>query len=93
MDWLLGRQDRIENKLAARHLSCGDAVFYDVTSSYYEGKTCKLARHGHNRDGKKGLPIIVYGMLTDKEGRPVAVDVYPGNTGDPTTVHETTLRP
>ena len=86
MDWLLGRQDRIENKLAARHLSCGDAVFYDVTSSYYEGKTCKLARHGHNRDGKKGLPIIVYGMLTDKEGRPVAVDVYPGNTGDPTTV-------
>lgn len=86
MDWLLGRQDRIENKLAARHLSCGDAVFYDVTSSYYEGKTCKLARHGHNRDGKKGLPIIVYGMLTDKEGRPVAVDVYPGNTGDSTTV-------
>ena len=86
MDWLLGRQDRIENKLSARHLSCGDAVFYDVTSSYYEGKTCKLARHGHNRDGKKGLPIIVYGMLTDKEGRPVAVDVYPGNTGDPTTV-------
>jgi transposase len=86
MDWLLGRQDRIENKLAARHLSCGDAVFYDVTSSYYEGKTCDLARHGHNRDGKKGLPIIVYGMLTDKEGRPIAVDVYPGNTGDPTTV-------
>jgi transposase len=86
MDWLLGRQDRIENKLAARHLSCGDAVFYDVTSSYYEGKTCKLARHGHNRDGKRGLPIIVYGMLTDREGRPVAVDVYPGNTGDPTTV-------
>ena len=86
MDWLLARQDRIEHKLAARHLSSGDPVFYDVTSSYYEGKTCKLARHGHSRDGKKGLPIIVYGMLTDKEGRPVAVDVYPGNTGDPTTV-------
>jgi hypothetical protein len=57
MDWLLARQDRIVNKLAARHLSCGDAVFYDVTSSYYEGKRCNLARHGHNRDGKKGLPI------------------------------------
>jgi transposase len=86
MDWLLARQHRIENKLAARHLSRGGPVFYDVTSSYYEGKTCTLARHGHNRDGKKGLPIIVYGMLTDQEGRPVTVDVYPGNTGDPTTV-------
>ena len=61
-------------------------VLYDVSSSYYEGHTCPLARYGHNRDGKNGLPIIVYGLLTDGEGRPVAVDVYPGNTGDPTTV-------
>ena len=61
-------------------------MLYDVSSSYYEGHTCPLARLGHNRDGKKGLPIIVYGLLTDSEGRPVAVDVYPGNTGDPTTV-------
>lgn len=86
MDWLLERQYGIEKKLAARHLTHGALVFYDVTSSYYEGKTCALARYGHNRDGKKGLPVIVYGMVTDKEGRPVAVDVYPGNTADPTTV-------
>ena len=61
-------------------------VLYDVTSSYYEGKTCPLARFGHDRDGKTGLPIIVYGALTDADGRPVAVQVYPGNTGDPKTV-------
>jgi transposase len=86
MDWLLERQDRIEKKLANKHLGEGSTVFYDVTSSYYEGKTCSLARYGHNKDGKKGLPVIVYGMLTDKDGRPVAVEVYPGNTGDPSTV-------
>ena len=61
-------------------------MLYDVTSSYYEGKTCPLARFGHDRDGKTGLPIIVYGVLTDADGRPVAVQVYPGNTGDPKTV-------
>lgn len=61
-------------------------VLYDVSSSYYEGKTCPLARFGHDRDGKTGLPIIVYGVLTDSDGRPVAVQVYPGNTGDPKTV-------
>jgi transposase len=86
MDWLLERQDRIEKKLANKHLGEGSTVLYDVTSSYYEGHTCPLARYGHNKDGKKGLPVIVYGMLTDKEGRPVAVQVYPGNTGDPSTV-------
>jgi len=86
MDWLLARQARIEKKLAQRHLHDGSLVLYDVSSSYYEGHTCPLARLGHNRDGKQGLPIIVYGLLTDSEGRPVAVDVYPGNTGDPTTV-------
>jgi transposase len=86
MDWLLERQSAIEKKLAQRHLSAGALVLYDVTSSYYEGKTCPLARFGHDRDGKTGLPIIVYGTLTDAEGRPIAVQVYPGNTGDPTTV-------
>ena len=86
MDWLLERQERIEKKLAARHLGEGSHVLYDITSSYYEGRTCPLARRGHNRDGKKGKPIIVYGLLTDSEGRPVAVEVYPGNTGDPSTV-------
>jgi transposase len=86
MDWLLQRQSAIEKKLAKRHLTDGALVLYDVTSSYYEGKTCPLARFGHDRDGKTGLPIIVYGTLTDADGRPVAVQVYPGNTGDPKTV-------
>ena len=86
MDWLLERQPRIEKKLAARHLSEDCLVLYDVSSSYYEGRTCPLAQYGHDRDGKKGLPIIVYGVMTDGEGRPIAVEVYPGNTGDPTTV-------
>jgi transposase len=86
LDWLLQRQADIENALAKRHLNEGALVLYDVSSSYYEGHTCPLARFGNGRDGKKGLPIIVYGVLTDRQGRPVAVDVYPGNTGDPTTV-------
>jgi transposase len=88
MDWLLARQERIEKKLAARHLSAGGLVLYDVTSSSYEGRTCPLAHFGHNRDGDKQLPIIVYGVMTDGEGCPVGVEVYPGNTGDPTTVDD-----
>src|SRR3982751_1671845 len=86
MDWLLERQSAIEKKLAKRHLTDGATVLYDVTSSYYEGKTCPLACFGHDRDGKTGCPIIVYGALTDADGRPVAVEVYPGNTGDPKTI-------
>ena len=86
MDWLLERKARIEKKLAQRHLAEGAMVLYDVSSSYYEGRTCPLAQFGHDRDGKKGLPIIVYGVMTDGQGRPLAVEVYPGNTGDPTTV-------
>ena len=86
MDWLLPRQKSIERKLAQRHLTEGALVLYDVSSSYYTGRTCSLARPGHDHDGKKGYPIIVYGLLTDAQGRPVAVQVYPGNTGDPTTV-------
>jgi transposase len=88
MDWLLARQEGIEKKLAARHLSEGSLVLYDVTSSYYEGRSCPLARFGHDRDGKKGRPIIVYGLLTDGVGRPVAVEVYSGDTGDPSTVSD-----
>ncbi len=88
MDWLLARQDRIEQKLAARHLTDGAVVLYDVSSSYYEGRTCPLARFGHDRDGHTGRPIIVYGVLTDGDGRPIAVSVYPGNTADPTTVRD-----
>lgn len=86
MDWLRARQQDIEKKLAQRHLGEAAVVLYDVSSSFYEGHTCPLACYGHDRDGKKGLPIIVYGLLTDGQGRPVAVDVYPGNTADPATV-------
>jgi transposase len=86
MDWLLARQSRVEKKLAKRHLREGCQVLYDVSSSYYEGHTCPLARLGHSRDKKRGRPIIVYGVLTDAQGCPLAVEVYPGNTGDPTTV-------
>ena len=86
LDWLLQRQKRIENKLAKRHLTEGTRVLYDVSSSSYFGHTCLLARLGHNRDGRRDLPCIVYGVLTDAEGRPISVEVYSGNTGDPTTV-------
>jgi transposase len=86
MDWLLRRQRRIENNLAGQHLSEGAVVLYDVSSRSYEGHTCPLAQYGYNRDGKKGLPSIVYGLLTDRHGRPLALDVYPGNTADPRTI-------
>lgn len=86
MDWLLARQGRIERKLAQRHLTPGAHVLYDVTSSYYEGRTCPLACFGYNRDQKRGKPSIVYGVLTDRDGRPVAVEAYRGNTADPRTI-------
>ena len=85
LDWLHQRQRRIEKKLAARHRTDGAVVLFDVSSSSCHGRTCPLARRGYNRDGEK-LPSIVYGLLTDGAERPVAVDVYPGNTGDPATV-------
>ena len=85
MDWVLERQPFIEKKLAQRHLSAGGRVFYDLSSSSYYGSHCPLAARCHNRDGLK-LPAIAYGLLTDDGGRPVALSVYPGNTGDPTTV-------
>jgi len=85
LDWLLKRQERIENKLAKRHLHEGAVVLYDLTSSTYYGRTCPLAAWGNNRDGTK-QPCIAYGLLADREGRPISVDVYAGNTGDPATV-------
>ena len=89
MDWLLNRKKFIEKKLAKRHLGEGALVFYDVSSSSYYGTHCPLARRGKNRDGVK-LPCIVYGLLTDVDGRPIALRVYPGNTGDPATVPDQT---
>src|SRR6202008_4418167 len=85
MDWLLAHQDAIQKKLAARHLSAGGLVLYDLSSSYFEGTTCPLARLGHNRDGKKGLLQVNYGLLTDARGCPVAVSVHEGNVADSTT--------
>ncbi|MEI6622481.1 MAG: IS1634 family transposase [Actinomycetes bacterium] len=88
MDWLADRQDRIETQLAARHLN--DTVnpnrlaLFDLSSSWMTGRCCPLAARGYSRDGKKGLPQIEYGLLTDPLGRPVAVKVFPGNTADPT---------
>jgi len=89
MDWLAHRQDALEAKLAARHLG-PDAnparmALFDLSSSWLEGRRCPLAARGYSRDGKKGKLQIEYGLLTDPEGRPVAVRVFPGNTGDPAT--------
>lgn len=88
LDWLLARQEKIERALAARHLREGTLVLYDVSSSYFEGRTCPLAAIGHSRDGQKGTLQIVFGLLCDAEGCPVAVEVYAGNTGDPTTLRD-----
>ncbi len=86
MDWLLRRQDRIEKKLAARHLEDGGVALYDLTSSYFEGVTCPLAALGHNRDGKKGKLQVNYGLLTDQRGCAVSLSVFKGNVGDPKTL-------
>ena len=86
MDWLLDRQDAIERRLAKRHLTDGALVLYDLTSSYLEGRRCPLAKRGHSRDGKRGKLQIEFGLLCDREGCPVAVEVFDGNTADPMTV-------
>lgn len=86
MDWLGARQEKIDKKLAARHLTNGSLVLYDVTSTYFEGRSCPLASVGHNRDGKKGKLSIIFGLLCTTEGVPVAVEVFSGNTGDPSTL-------
>ena len=85
MDWLLARQDAIQKKLGRRHLHEGGLVLYDLSSSYFEGTTCPLAKLGHNRDGKKGLLQVNYGLLTDALGCPVAVSVHEGNVVDSAT--------
>ena len=85
MDWLLERQDTIQKKLGRRHLSEGALVLYDLSSSYFEGSCCPLAKLGYSRDGKKGLLQVNYGLLTDARGCPLAVSVHEGNTADSTT--------
>ena len=86
MDWLRARQEPIEDALAARHLAGGTLVLYDVSSAAFEGRTCPLGAIGHPKDGVRGRLQIVYGLLTSKDGIPVAIEVFQGNTGDPTTV-------
>lgn len=85
MDWLLAGQDRIQKKLAARHLKEDSLVLYDLSSSYFEGSHCPLARLGYSRDGKRGTLQVNYGLLTDDRGCPVAISVHEGNTSDSTT--------
>ena len=86
MDWLAGRQARVEDELAKRHLREGEMVLYDVSSSYFEGRACPLARLGYSRDGQKNLPQIIYGLLCDSEGRPVACEVFSGELHDDKTL-------
>lgn len=85
MDWLRSRQDVIERKIADRHLDEDSVVLYDLSSSYFEGTHCSLAKLGHNRDGKKGKLQVNYGLLTDRRGCPIAVSVFDGNVGDAKT--------
>jgi transposase len=86
LDWLSERQQRIEDRLARRHLRAGELVLYDVSSSYFEGRSCPLAKLGYSRDGKRGTLQIIYGLLCDKRGRPVAVEVFDGNLHDDQTL-------
>ena len=86
MDWLGERQEAIEKRLAGRHLESGGLVLFDLTSSYFEGVTCPLAKIGYSRDGKRGTLQVNYGLLTDARGCPVSVSVFEGNAGDPKTL-------
>src|ERR1700730_10956295 len=86
LDWLVGQQERIERALARRHLEHGTLVLYDVTSTYFEGRTCPLAKRGYSRDGKRHKLQIVFGLMCTAEGCPVAVEVFEGNVGDPSTL-------
>jgi transposase len=86
LDWLLERQAKIEDRLAARHLADGELVLYDVSSSYFEGRSCPLAKLGYSRDGKRGTLQIVYGLLCDRPGRPLAVEVFSGELHDDKTL-------
>jgi hypothetical protein len=87
LDWLGERQDRIEKRLAKQRLSDGTLVLYDVSSSYLEGRCCELARFGYSRDKRGDRPQIVYGLLCDRHGCPVAIEAFSGETGDPSTLH------
>ena len=86
LDWLRARQAKIERRLARRHLEEGSLVLYDLSSTYLEGRRCPLARHGYSRDRKRGKLQIEFGLLCDREGRPLAVEVFEGNAADPSTV-------
>jgi transposase len=86
MDWLLERQEKIENALAKKHLTSGCTVLYDLSSSYFEGRTCPLAQHGYSRDHRGDRPQINYGLLCSEEGIPVAIEVVEGNVGDASTI-------
>jgi hypothetical protein len=86
LDWLLARQARIEDRLADRHLRDGELVLYDVSSSYFEGRSCPLAKLGYSRDGRRGMPQIIYGLLCDRPGRPIAVEVFSGELHDDKTL-------
>ena len=86
MDWLLDRQQRIEDRLARRHLVDGELVLYDVSSSYFEGRCCELAALGYSRDGRRGTRQIIYGLLCDKPGRPICVEVFGGELHDDKTL-------
>jgi hypothetical protein len=86
LDWLLGQQRRIEGGLARRHLQDGSLVLYDLSSSYFEGRKCPLAKHGYSRDHRGDRPQIVYGLMCTRDGLPVAVEVFEGNTADPATI-------
>ncbi|MGA8745515.1 MAG: IS1634 family transposase [Solirubrobacterales bacterium] len=86
MDWLLERQVGIEGRLAKRHLKDGTLLLYDVSSSYFEGRSCPLAALGYSRDGRRGTLQITYGLLCDPDGRPVATEAFPGNLNDHSTL-------
>ena len=86
LDWLLARQEKIEDRLAGRHLKDGELVLYDVSSSYFEGRKCPLAKLGYSRDRRRGTPQIIYGLLCDKPGRPLAVEVFSGELHDEATL-------
>ena len=92
LDWLVERQDDIEQRLAQRHLKAGEIALYDLSSSYVEGEHCELAKRGYSRDGKPGQPQIEFGLITNADGDPVAIEAYPGNTADPATFQDQVLK-
>lgn len=88
MDWLVERQEAIEQRLAERHLKAGDIALYDLSSTYVEGEHCELAKRGYSRDGKPAQPQVEFGLITNADGDPVAIEAYPGNTADPATFQD-----